>query len=435
MSDCAARYRCIDLFAGIGGIRAGFEVAAQDGELETVFVSEFNDYAVKTYAANFNTPFKPINGLESLRMKGHETVVYGDITRIDDEHLKLIPAFDICFAGFPCQAFSLAGKRMGLEDSYKGMARGTLFQDLIRVCEAKKPKIVFCENVKNLLHHDGGNTFRVIAGAFDDAGYKVYEQVLNSKFFDVPQNRERIYIVAIRKDLDPGSFIFPEGEMTTRTIADILEKDPVDAKYYLSERYLKTLEKHRERHEKKGNGFGYQVKKDGDLASTLSCGGMGRERNLIRDARPHQMGIVGSKHSPINDKDIRCMTPREWARLQGFNDSFILPVADVHLYKQFGNTVTVTVIEAIAREALAVLDRAYEPRKHHARVKQGIIEQLEKGPMTHGELVDDIGSLFISTTSSKKASQQISNCLQELKREGKVAVSGNTSAAIWTLRH
>lgn len=128
------------------------------------------------------------------------------------------------------------------------------------------------------------------------------------------------------------------------------------------------------------------------------------------------------------------MTPREWARLQGFDDSFVLPVADVHLYKQFGNTVTVTVIEAIAREVLAVLDRAYEPRKHHARVKQRIIEQLEKGPMTHGELVDGMGGLFISTTSSKKVSQQISNCLQELKREGKVAVSGNTTAAIWTLR-
>lgn len=434
MSNCAARYRCIDLFAGIGGIRTGFEAAAQEGELETVFVSEFNDYAVKTYTANFNTPSEPINGLEPLRMKGCKTVVYGDITRIDDEHLELIPAFDICLAGFPCQAFSLAGKRMGLEDSYKGMARGTLFQDLIRVCEAKKPKIVFCENVKNLLHHDGGNTFRVIVGAFDDVGYKVYEDVLNSKYFDVPQNRERIYMVAIRKDLDPGSFAFPKGELTSRTIADVLEKDPVAAKYYLSERYLNTLEKHRARHEKKGNGFGYQVKEASGLASTLSCGGMGRERNLIRDARPHQMGIVGGKHSPINDKDIRCMTPREWARLQGFDDSFVLPVADVHLYKQFGNTVTVTVIEAIAREVLAVLDRAYEPRKHHARVKQRIIEQLEKGPMTHGELVDGMGGLFISTTSSKKVSQQISNCLQELKREGKVAVSGNTTAAIWTLR-
>lgn len=433
MSDCAARYRCIDLFAGIGGIRSGFEAAAHEGELKTVFVSEFNDYAVKTYAANFSTPSEPINGLEFLRMKGSETVVYGDITRIDDEHLKLIPAFDICLAGFPCQAFSLAGRRMGLEDSYKGMARGTLFQDLIRVCEVKKPKIVFCENVKNLLHHDGGNTFKVIAGAFDDAGYTVYKHVLNSKNFDVPQNRERIYIVAIRKDLDPGAFVFPEGKLTARTIADILEKDPVDARYYLSEQYLNTLEKHRERHEKKGNGFGYQVKGPGDLASTLSCGGMGRERNLIKDTRPHRTGIVGGKHSPINNKDVRCMTPREWARLQGFDDSFILPVADVHLYKQFGNTVTVTVIEAIAREVLTVLDGAYEPRKHHARIKKGIVEQLAKGSMTHGELADEMGSLFVSTTCPKKVSQQISNCLQELKREGRVAVQGKTSAAIWTL--
>ena len=191
-------YKSIDLFAGIGGIRLGFDKAFKD-DISTVFVSEWDLKAQESYAANFHDPIK----------------IHGDITKVA---ACAIPKHDILLAGFPCQAFSLAGRKKGFEDT-----RGTLFFDVARIVEYHKPKIIFCENVKNLVSHDRGKTFKVIIQVLHDLGYKVYSEVLNSKNFGVPQNRERIYIVAFRNDIAPNSFSFPEKNDNTKQIKDILE--------------------------------------------------------------------------------------------------------------------------------------------------------------------------------------------------------------------
>lgn len=329
-------YTSIDLFAGIGGIRLGFDRAFKDS-IKTVFISEIDAKAQETYSANFDSP----------------KTIAGDITIIDEAS---IPAFDICLAGFPCQAFSLAGKRQGFKDNYKGVCRGTLFLDVARICDYHQPKVIFCENVKGLKNHDKGNTFKVIKKTFENLGYVVFDTTLNSKNFGVPQNRERIYIVAFRKDIAPDRFSFPTETDSSKRIKDIIEKTPVAAKYYLSDTYLNTLKKHRARHEAKGNGFGYQIRDWDDISGAIVCGGMGRERNLIIDTRQKNLTPSTNIKGKINSENVRKMTPREWARLQGFPDSFQLPVADTHLYKQLGNSVTVPVIEEIAKAIKEVLD-------------------------------------------------------------------------------
>ena len=178
---------------------------------------------------------------------------------------------------------------------------------------------------------------------------------MNSKDFGVPQNMERIYIVAFRNDLDSQGFEFPEATDTTKVIADILEEKEVSVKYYLSTTYMNTLRRHKERHLAKGNGFGYEIRSLDGIAGAIVCGGMGRERNLIIDQRLTDFTPVTHIKGEVNREGIRKMTPREWARLQGFPDDFRLPLADVHLYKQFGNSVTVPVITAIAEKVKEVL--------------------------------------------------------------------------------
>lgn len=334
-----SKYKSIDLFAGIGGIRLGFDNVFKD-EIETVFVSEWDKKAQETYKANFNDSFE----------------IAGDITKISEND---IPDFDICLAGFPCQAFSMAGKRQGFNDNYKGLCRGTLFLDVARICEKHKPKVIFCENVKGLLNHDKGRTIKIIVNTFESIGYNVYYKktdALNSKDFGVPQNRERVYIVAFRKDIDSKNFEFPSGTDDSKRIRDIIEEKPVSAKYYLSDVYLETLRQHKARHAAKGNGFGYEIRDWDSIAGAIVCGGMGRERNLIIDKRQKDLTPVTHIKGQINKEGVRKMTPREWARLQGFPDSFKLPLADVHLYKQLGNSVTVNVIEAIAEKIKEVLD-------------------------------------------------------------------------------
>lgn len=330
------KYRSIDLFAGIGGIRLGFDQAFGKS-IETVFVSEFDEAAAKTYAANFKTP----------------GTIHGDITEIEASD---VPGFDICLAGFPCQAFSLAGQRKGFDDDFKGMSRGTLFFDMARICEAHKPKVIFCENVKGLPIHKKGETFKVILGTLEQMGYKPFYEILNSKNFGVPQNRERIYIVAFRNDIAPDNFEFPTKAGRKTTLADILDPAPVSARYYLSDVYVETLRRHRARHEALGHGFGYEIRDLDGIAGTIVCGGMGRERNLLIDHREHSKTPVTHIKGKINDEDIRKMTPREWARLQGFPESYRLELADTHLYKQLGNSVTVPVIKAIAKRIREVLD-------------------------------------------------------------------------------
>lgn len=335
--------KSIDLFAGIGGIRLGFENAFQNN-IKTVFISEWDIHAQKTYRANFIDEFE----------------IAGDITQIDE---KAIPSFDICLAGFPCQAFSLAGQRMGFDDNYKGICRGTLFMDVARICEYHKPKVIFCENVKGLVIHDRGRTFKVICNTFESLGYKVFFKILNSKEFAVPQNRERIYIVAFRNDITPSQFIFPEMTNNKTVLLNIREEKPVPVKYYLSDVYVETLRKHKARHEAKGHGFGYEIRDWDNIAGAIVCGGMGRERNLVIDYRQKNLIPTTNIKGNVNTEGIRKMTPREWARLQGFPDSFVLPLADTHLYKQLGNSVTVPVITEIAKKIKEVLENDNLVRK------------------------------------------------------------------------
>ena len=336
-----ARYKIIDLFAGIGGIRLGFEKSF-GGDSKTVFASDIDPYARMTYSANFENDFE----------------IAGDITEIAE---KDIPPFDICLAGFPCQAFSIAGKKAGFNDDYYGVNRGNLFLEVVRICKYHQPEVIFCENVKGLLLHGGegvkqGQTFRIICEAFEKIGYKVHYQILNSKDFGLAQNRERIYIVCFRKDIDDTKFKFPQPLDKKVSIADILEDAPVSSKYYLSATYLQTLRNHKKRHENAGNGFGFIIRNLDDVAGALVCGGMGRERNLIIDAREHSMEPVTRIKGAINNENIRKLTPREWARLQGFPENFKFIVSDTHLYKQFGNTVSVNVIQAVASEIKKVLE-------------------------------------------------------------------------------
>ena len=330
-------YRSIDLFAGIGGIRKGFDNAFKN-DIKTVFVSELDKYARKTYSANFDHP-KEINT---------------DITKVDEGE---IPHFDICLAGFPCQAFSIEGNQQGFEDDYKGVCRGTLFFDIARICEAHKPKVIFCENVKGLLSNDHGRTIETIIKVLEEQmHYKVFVDVLNSKDYGVPQNRERGYIVAFHESIDSSKFKFPDPVKLEKSIGDILEKDVVPVNYYMGTTYLETLRRHKRNHEKKGHGFGYVVRNNDDIAGAIMCGGMGRERNLVIDKRQTSRTPITHIKGKVNDEGIRRMTPREWARLQGFDDDFVFPVADQHKYKQLGNSVTVPVIEAIAREIKIILE-------------------------------------------------------------------------------
>ncbi|MBR0031449.1 MAG: DNA cytosine methyltransferase [Treponema sp.] len=324
------KFTFIDLFAGIGGIRLGFERAFGE-KSKTVFVSEWDKFAQRTYKANFNDDFE----------------IAGDITKINE---KDIPSFDICLAGFPCQAFSMAGKHQGFNDNYKGICRGTLFMDVARICEYHKPKVIFCENVKGLVIHDKGRTFKIIKSTFESLGYKVFYHVLNSKDFGVPQNRERIYIVCFRNDIAPETFEFPKGTKKAVSIKDIMDSSPIPSKYYLSDTYVDCLRRHKERHEAAGHGFGYVIRDINGIAGTIVCGGMGKEANLIVDHREHSMIPMTHIKGEINKEDIRKMTPREWARLQGFPEEYKLVLADTHTYKQFGNSVTVNVIEEIAKK-------------------------------------------------------------------------------------
>lgn len=336
LSDVDPRYKSVDLFAGIGGIRLGFQHAFKE-KVTVEMVSETDKNAQTTYKQNFSYP---------------ETIKE-DIREIK---LNSVPKFDICMAGFPCQAFSSAGKKEGFEDK----TRGTLFYELLRLSKSKKPMVIFCENVKGLLSIDKGNTFKTILDSLTEIGYDPKSMVLNSKDFNIPQNRERIYIVAFRKDVRSDDFEFPKPQRLEVTLKSLLEEDPVDASYYLSEQYLSTLKKHKLNQKAAGNGFGYVVRDEtyvDTLAGALMCGGMGRERNLLYDPRTKLPEINPRTGREFNKEHIRMMTPKEWKRLQGFPDDFELPVAKTYQYHQLGNSVTVPVIQAIAEQIKFVLDR------------------------------------------------------------------------------
>ena len=299
----------IDLFAGIGGIRRPYQELGG----KCVFSSEIDKFAVKTYEENWGeTPS-------------------GDITKIE---AKDIPNFDILLAGFPCQAFSIAGKRKGFADT-----RGTMFFEVERILEYHKPKCFMLENVKGLTNHDKGKTFKVMLDILENKlKYKVYYKVLNAKDFGVPQNRERIIVGFKNHDVD---FKFPEPIKNNKMkLGDILEKD-VDDKYTISDKIWASHQRRKEQHKAKGNGFGYSLfNEESPYTSTISA-------RYYKDGSEILIEQKG--------KNPRRLTPREAARLQGFPDDFKLVVSDMQLYKQFGNSVPTKMIGAVANEIYKAL--------------------------------------------------------------------------------
>ncbi|WP_231952071.1 DNA cytosine methyltransferase [Ichthyobacterium seriolicida] len=321
------KFKFIDLFAGIGG----FRIALQSLGGKCVFTSEIDKYAQDSYEVNFGD--RPA----------------GDITKI---HEKNIPDHDILCAGFPCQAFSIAGKRGGFEDT-----RGTLFFDVARIIKEKQPKAFFLENVKGLQNHKRGKTLSTILRVLrEDLGYYVPDpEVKNAKHFGVPQNRERIFIVGFHKSLNINQFEYPNGSNKTTSFKSIKEENEVSVKYYLSDVYLETLRNHRSRHESKGNGFGFAIIRDDEVANAIVGGGMGRERNLVFDDRLSNFKPVTNIKGNVNTEGIRRMTPREWARLQGFPDKFKIEVSDAQAYKQFGNSVAIPAIKVVSEQMINMI--------------------------------------------------------------------------------
>lgn len=309
-----APYKIIDLFAGIGGTRLGFH---QTGKVKTVFSSEIDKFAVKTYRANFGE------------------IPSGDISKIPENY---IPDHDILVAGFPCQAFSQAGKKLGFADT-----RGTLFFEIARILRYKKPKAFLLENVKNLKSHDNGNTFKIIEQTLKSLNYDVSSAILKAKDFGVPQNRERIYIVGFNKDevKHYNNFSFPAKSTTNISVGDILEPF-VDTKYTISDALWNGHQRRKKEHKEKGNGFGYSLFNDkSKYTNTIS-------------ARYYKDGSeILIEQDGINPRKL---TPREAARLQGFPEDFIIPVSDTQSYKQFGNSVAVPVINAIAKNIIKILE-------------------------------------------------------------------------------
>lgn len=315
------RFTFIDLFAGIGGIRLGYERAGG----VCVYSSEWNEYSQKTYETNFGE--KPD----------------GDITVVNAAD---IPDHDICLAGFPCQPFSIAGvskkQSLGRATGFADKTQGTLFFDVCRIIDAKRPKAFMLENVKNLLSHDRGKTFRIIRESLDELDYAIFYKVLDGQYY-VPQHRERIIIVGFDRKRY-GDNIHFEFHMTHPAIkpvvADILEQE-VDDKYTLSDHLWTYLQEYAKKHHEAGNGFGFGIADPNGITRTLS-------------ARYHKDGSEILIAQP--GKNPRRLTPRECARLQGFPDSFEIPVSDTQAYQQFGNSVVVPMIEDVAKQVVAKVE-------------------------------------------------------------------------------
>ncbi len=358
-------FRTVDLCAGIGGIRRGFELT---GLFHNVLSAETDEWACKTYEYIFGE--NPQN----------------DVTSEDFKALIERTPYDVLLAGFPCQTFS----RVGLEEGFENEEKGKIFHHIVEIIERTRPCAIFLENVDHLVTHDKGATFRFIILELETRlNYKVigvtcsenaeFEYsgqnfIRNSRNFGVPQNRPRTYIIGFDRERFKPQLLeslpnqLPKGreEQIYTDLNDLLERD-VEAKYYMASGYLQTLKRHRKREEAKGNGFGYRVV-NGDgitspIANTLlATGGSGKERNLIYDPREGIGGMqIKGKNTPLNDEGIRVMTPTEWGKLQGFInyafldrdgvEGFAFPegISDTQQYKQFGNSVTIPAIEEMAR--------------------------------------------------------------------------------------
>lgn len=345
-----ARFRFIDLFAGIGGIRMGFESIGG----ECVFTSEWNKYARQTYETNFRDS------------AGH--VFAGDITEVP---AASVPDHDVLLAGFPCQPFSIAGvskkNALGRAHGFEDETQGTLFFDVARIIDEKRPGVFLLENVRNLQSHDKGRTFEVIMRTLsDELDYHVTSRVLDSRYW-VPQRRQRILIAGFdgQRGPDPGfsfdmvetppfgprmdAVLHPEdGSELPETHYTKGQRASVNARYTLTEHLWTYLKNYAAKHRAAGNGFGFGLVGPDDVARTLS-------------ARYYKDGSEvlirrGPRARP------RRLTPRECARLMGFPDSFVIPVSDTQAYKQFGNSVVVPMVEAVA-DALApfIYQYAQEP--------------------------------------------------------------------------
>ena len=305
----------IDLFAGIGGTRIGFERAG----CRCVFSSEWDKFSQITYQTNFGE------------------IPHGDITKIPSEE---IPDHDILVAGFPCQPFSISGvsKKNSLNrpHGFNDPTQGTLFFEIKRIIRDKRPRAFLLENVKHLEKHDRGRTFRVIMRSLEnELGYSVFPKVIDAKAV-VPQHRERLLIAGFREWVP---FRFPEMKDRHPKLSDILESD-VDPKYTLSNHLWQYLKDYADKHREKGNGFGYGLCDLNGVTRTLS-------------ARYYKDG--SEILIPNNGTNPRRLTPRECARLMGFPDSFKIPVSDTQAYKQFGNSVVVPIIGCAARTIVKVL--------------------------------------------------------------------------------
>lgn len=315
----------IDLFAGMGG----FRLAMQSQGGKCIFSSEWNQYAQKTYLANFGD------------------MPFGDITK--EETKSFIPQyFDVLCAGFPCQPFSIAGvskkNSLGRETGFKDKTQGTLFFDVADIINRHRPKAFYLENVKNLVSHDRGRTFKVITETLEELDYSIHYKVLDGKSF-VPQHRERIMIVGYDRKIFGGKekFEFPKLGDPVNCIGDILEKD-VPAKYTLSDKLWGYLQNYAQKHKEKGNGFGYGLVNLGGITRTLS-------------ARYYKDGseILIPQGEGVNP---RRLTPRECARLMGYPDEYIInAVSEVQAYRQCGNSVIVPLITAVAEQLVKTMKK------------------------------------------------------------------------------
>ena len=327
----------IDLFAGIGGMRLAFERAGG----KCVFTSEWDTYAQATYKANF----------------GDERIA-GDITKIDP---KRVPDHDVLVAGFPCQPFSIAGvskkNSLGREHGFRDPTQGTLFFNVKEIIAAKRPRAFLLENVKHLVRHDKGNTFKVILETLQHTlGYDVHWTVRDAQHY-VPQHRERVLIVGFR---EPRDFAWPRVPTNSPRLGSILS-DSVDPKYTLSDHLWRYLQDYAKKHRERGNGFGFGLFGPGDVARTLSA-------RYYKDGS--EILIRQGRRNP------RRLTPRECALLMGFPKDFQVKVSDTRAYKQFGNSVVVPLVEAVACEVIRALAKPVQRRRN---ASQPDAPQLEMG--------------------------------------------------------
>ena len=365
-------YTTIDLFAGIGGIRRGYE---KTGRFKNILSAEIDKYACIAYEHLYGV--NPYNDVTSDTFKNK---------------LKEIK-FDVLLAGFPCQAFSIAGLKEGFEDE----TRGTLFFDIAKIINDNNPKSFMLENVEGLLKHDKGKTFNIIAKTLAELGYAIVgvdientlygnkytakkENIVRTPYnFGIPQRRARVFIMGFRKIDLPQGYEFPSLPNSRiinlyGDLNDLIDKE-VPSKFYLSQKYLDTLNSHKERHKSNKAGFGYVVVNDfqNPIANTImATGGSGKERNLIRQYRKEYDGliIINEKKGALNSEGIRHMTPNEWGKLQGFInygfvenniDTFTFPpnISNTQLYKLFGNSVCIPVIESMAEYMIDRLEEIY----------------------------------------------------------------------------